>query len=83
MRLHVSLGDEAVSRADEREGDDDRELGRGAGKRDAAERGRVDIKVLPIAAAPSRDVVAAWRSWETMPIATRKFIDYMSSHIEG
>lgn len=83
MRLHVGLGDEAVSRADKREGDDDRELGRGAGKRDAAERGRVDIKVLPIAAAPSRDVAAAWRSWETMPIATRKFIDYMSSHIEG
>lgn len=44
---------------------------------------RADIKVLPIAAAPSRDVVAAWRSWDTMPIATRKFIDYMSSHIEG
>ena len=44
---------------------------------------RADIKVLPIAAAPSRDVVAAWRSWETMPIATRKFIDYMSSHIEA
>ena len=33
--------------------------------------------------APSRDVVAAWRSWDTMPIATRKFIDYMSSHIEA
>lgn len=44
---------------------------------------RADIKVLPIAATPSRDVVAAWRSWDTMPIATRKFIDYMSSHIEG
>ena len=44
MRLHVSLGDEAVSRADEREGDDDRELGRGAGKRDAAERGRADAR---------------------------------------
>ena len=44
---------------------------------------RADIKVLPIAAAPSRDVVAAWRSWETMPIATRTFVDYMSSHIEA
>lgn len=35
----------------------------------------------PIVHVPSRDVVAAWRSWDTMPIATRRFIDYMSSHI--
>lgn len=42
---------------------------------------RADICVRPIVHAPSRDVVAAWRSWDTMPIATRRFIDYMSSHI--
>ena len=42
---------------------------------------RADIRVRPIVHAPSRDVVAAWRSWDTMPIATRHFIDYMSSHI--
>lgn len=42
---------------------------------------RADIRVRPIVHAPSRDVVAAWRSWDTMPIATRRFIDYMSSHI--
>lgn len=42
---------------------------------------RADICVHPIVHAPSRDVVAAWRSWDTMPIATRRFIDYMSSHI--
>jgi len=42
---------------------------------------RADIRVRPIVYAPSRDVVAAWRSWDTMPIATRRFIDYMSSHI--
>lgn len=42
---------------------------------------RADIRVRPIVHAPSRDVVAAWRSWGTMPIATRRFIDYMSSHI--
>lgn len=41
---------------------------------------RTDIRVRPIVHA-SRDVVAAWRSWDTMPIATRHFIDYMSSHI--
>lgn len=42
---------------------------------------RADIRVRPIVHAPSRDVVAAWRSWDTMPIATRRFIDYMNSHI--
>lgn len=42
---------------------------------------QADIHVRPIVHAPSRDVVAAWRSWDTMPIATRRFIDYMSSHI--
>lgn len=42
---------------------------------------RADIRVRPIVHAPSRDVVAAWRSWDTMPIATRHFIDYMRSHI--
>ena len=42
---------------------------------------RAEIRVRPIVHAPSRDVVAAWRSWDTMPIATRRFIDYMSSHI--
>lgn len=42
---------------------------------------QADIRVRPIVHAPSRDVVAAWRSWDTMPIATRRFIDYMSSHI--
>ena len=42
---------------------------------------RADICVRPIVHAPSRDVVAAWSSWDTMPIATRRFIDYMSSHI--
>lgn len=40
-----------------------------------------DIEVRPITEAPSRDVVAAWRSWNTMPLATRSFIDYLSSHI--
>lgn len=40
---------------------------------------KADIQVRPIVHAPSRDVVAAWRSWDTMPIATRRFIDYMSS----
>ena len=42
---------------------------------------QADIRVRPIVHASSRDVVAAWRSWDTMPIATRRFIDYMSSHI--
>lgn len=41
------------------------------------------IEVRPIEDAPSRDVVAAWRSWDTMPLAARRFIDYLSSHIAG
>ena len=40
-----------------------------------------DIEIRPIENAPSRDVVAAWRSWNTMPLATRRFVDYLSSHI--
>lgn len=42
-----------------------------------------DIEVRPIKDAPSRDVVAAWRSWDTMPLAARRFVDYLSEWLAG
>ena len=58
-------------------------LGVSAVYRRTVEGVQADIEVRPIEDAPSRDVIVAWRSWETMPLAARRFIDYLSSHIVG
>lgn len=38
------------------------------------------VAVRPIAQAPQRTVALAWRDWETMPLAARRFADFILRH---
>ena len=41
------------------------------------------IVLRPIRNAPSRDVVMAWRNWDTMPLATRRFVTWVGQWCQG
>ena len=38
------------------------------------------MAVRPIREAPERTVALAWRSWETMPLAARRFAEFIIRH---
>ena len=38
------------------------------------------VTVLPIQEAPKRTVALAWRDWETMPLAARRFAEFIFHH---